>query len=81
MPLAPDWRSASAYAHAYEFDLREFAWEYLRRNPDYQQDYRAAVRRAERRPVERIAVRWGLRFPFRSAAAGRHRSTRLAAAA
>ena len=79
MPSAPDWRSASAYAHAYEFDLREFAWEYLRRNPDYRQDYRAAVRRNGR--IERLAVRWGLRFPFRSAAAGRHRSTRLAAAA
>jgi len=47
MPSAPDSRSASAYAHMYEYDLREFAWEYLRRNPDYQQDYRAAVRRAE----------------------------------
>ena len=47
MPSAPDSRSASAYAHMYEYDLGEFAWEYLRRNPDYQQDYRAAVRRAE----------------------------------
>ena len=61
MPSAPDWRSASAYAHAYEYDLREFAWEYLRRNPSYQEDYRAAVRSAERRRVERSAVRWGLR--------------------
>src|ERR1700682_4887424 len=30
MPSAPDWRSASAYAHVHEFHLRELAWEYLR---------------------------------------------------
>jgi hypothetical protein len=81
MPSARDWRSASAYAHAYEFDPRDFAWEYLRRNPGYRQDYSAAVRRGERRQAETLAVRWGLRFPFRSAAAGRHGSIRLAAAA
>ena len=81
MPSAPDWRSASAYAHAYEFHLREFAWEYLRRNSSYQRDYRATVRRTEGTQVETLAVRWGLRFPFRPGTTGRQRSAGLAAAA
>ena len=81
MPSAPDWRSASAYAHVHEFNLREFAWEYLRRNSNYQRDYRTAVRRTESRQAETLAARWGLRFPFRSAAAGRQHSSGLAAAA
>jgi hypothetical protein len=81
MPSVPDWRSASVYTHAYEIHLREFAWEYLRRNSNYQRDYRTAVRRTESRQAETLAVRWGLRFPFRSAAAGRQHSAGLAAAA
>ena len=35
MPSAPDWRSASAYAYVHELSRREFAWEYLRRDPSY----------------------------------------------
>src|SRR3984893_16025731 len=64
MPSAPDWRSASAYAHVHEFHLREFAWEYLRRNSAYQRDYRTASRQTERRQVETLAVRWDCAFSF-----------------
>ena len=60
MPSAPDWRSASAYAHAYEIHLREFAWEFLRRNPDYQRDYRTAVRRMESSPSRNISRPMGI---------------------
>src|ERR1700745_1193311 len=45
MPSAPDWRSASAYAYVHELNRREFAWEYLRRNPSYKRDYRGAIPR------------------------------------
>ena len=81
MPSAPDWRSASAYAHAYELDLREFAWEYLRRNSGYQRDYHAAIRRTERRHIDTSVLRWGLPFPFRPTSAGRQYSTGLVATA
>jgi len=64
MPSAPDWRSASDYAYVHELNRREFAWEYLRRNPSYKRDYRGAVRRMESAHIDAFAVRWGLRFLF-----------------
>ena len=45
MPSAPDWRSASAYAYVHELSRREFAWEYLRRDPSYKRDYHAVAHR------------------------------------
>jgi Family of unknown function (DUF6499) len=81
MPSAPDWRSASAYAYVHELNRREFAWEYLRRNPSYKRDYRGAVHRMESTRIDAFALRWGVRFPFRPAPAGRQRSTGLAAMA
>ena len=68
MPSAPDWRSASAYAYVHELNRREFAWEYLRRNPSYKRDYRGAIHRME--SIDAFALRWGVRFPFRPAPAG-----------
>ena len=62
MPSAPDWRSASAYAYVHELNRREFAWEYLRRNPSYKRDYRGANHRME--SIDAFALRWGVRFPF-----------------
>lgn len=36
----PDWRDASAYpVKADDLSLSQWAWEFLRRNPDYQKDY------------------------------------------
>jgi Family of unknown function (DUF6499) len=81
MPSAPDWRSASAYAYVQELNRRELAWEYLRRNPSYKGDYRAAVRRTENTRIDAFALRWGVRFPFRPAPTGRQHSTGLAATA
>jgi hypothetical protein len=55
-----DWRSASGYDGAQDAEITGFAWECLRRNPNYQRDYRgvtpAAVVSAEFRQ------RWGLCF-------------------
>ena len=34
-----DWRSAASYEEVLEFDAAGFAWEYLRRNPEYQAEY------------------------------------------
>jgi predicted nucleic acid-binding protein len=81
MPSAPDWRSASAYAYVHELNRREFAWEYLRRNPSYKRDYRGAVHRLESTRIDAFALRWGVRFPFRPAFARRQRPFGLAATA
>ena len=43
MPPVPDWRSAAAYAYLDDLNPSELAWEFLRRNLDYQRDYRAAA--------------------------------------
>ena len=34
-----DWRSPDTYDHAAEFEPTGFAWECLRRNPEYHRDH------------------------------------------
>ena len=43
MPQGGGWRSEAAYDYVCELGPSEFAWEFLRRNPDYRRDYRAVV--------------------------------------
>ena len=80
MPSIPDWRSTAAYAYLNELDPAQLAWEFLRRNPAYKRDYRTAIRRLARGHTDAFSSRWGLRFPFRSAAASRRCSAGLASA-
>ncbi|WP_449230066.1 transcriptional regulator domain-containing protein [Azospirillum doebereinerae] len=55
-----DWRSAAAYADTALLPVSGWAWEFLRRNPEYRAGTRAAVpRSAEYAAVGR---RWGLSF-------------------
>jgi Family of unknown function (DUF6499) len=63
-----DWRSAAAYAYVEDLNRAELAWEFLRRNPDYRRDYRAAARRAAGQAEfpKPLILRWGLPFPDRS---------------
>ena len=67
MPLASNWRSSACYAYVTELHPAELAWEFLRRNPDYQRDYQATIG-AKRGgdPAEALARRLGLRFRGRS---------------
>lgn len=61
-PDASRWRSAEAYDYLDDLSAADLAWEYLRRNPDYQKDFQTA-------PAIGAAdwtARWGLRFPRRS---------------
>jgi len=71
MPPVPDWRSAAAYAYLNDLNPAELAWEFLRRNPDYQRDYRAASGETAGQAEfsEALIVRWGLQFPDRSGSA------------
>jgi hypothetical protein len=61
---SPDWRSEAAYADLEAANLRDFAWEYLRRNPAYARDWRAAAAAAAASgETDDVAMqRWSLRF-------------------
>ncbi|WP_083850576.1 transcriptional regulator domain-containing protein [Rhodovulum sp. PH10] len=67
MPIGSDWRSPTAYAYVSDLEPADLAWEFLRRNPAYQRDYRKAVRRPA--STEELFVRrWGMPFRGRSRA-------------
>jgi transcriptional regulator len=78
-----DWRVGSDYDHVEELGLTGLAWEFLRRNPQYQSDYLAATRGVGGRDAPGsgggLPPRWGLRFPG-GPGAGRARNGLLLAA-
>ncbi|MFW7342274.1 DUF2285 domain-containing protein [Pollutimonas sp. H1-120] len=50
------WYPTAAYLYVLHLDRHALAWEYLRRHPDYQQDWLRRIRRPQ------AAQRWGLRL-------------------
>lgn len=64
MPRRPDWRSPSDYDYLKELDRAELAWEFLRRNPEYQKDF-ARIVDVTKRKATVVAERWGLCFRLR----------------
>jgi len=79
----PDWRSPAAYSYLNDLDLAGFAWEFLRRNPDYRRNFRSVVGKPKGQTqfAQQSMTRWGLRFRHRSDPARGHRTADLAAAA
>ncbi|MES0110036.1 DUF6499 domain-containing protein [Mesorhizobium sp. M0013] len=67
-PDTSQWRSSSTYDYLDDLAAPNLAWEWLRRNADYQRDYHEVEHPdADRqRLAEMMRVRWGLRFPCRS---------------
>ena len=57
-----DWRSRAAYQYAAAMEPESLAWEFLRRNPDYRETYKAVSAQADD-GTDGPARRWGLRFP------------------
>ena len=62
-----DWRTPGAYEELRSLDAPGFAWEYLRRNSDFQQDRRELERAArqgvlDQAEADAFARRWGVRF-------------------
>lgn len=73
-PPAPsrDWQKESDYRDLENLDRRGFAWEYLRRNPDYRDQHKhdasvldlshQGVRVIIPSAVSSLPISWGLRF-------------------
>lgn len=55
-PVAPVWHDRRTYAYTQHLSRDAWAWEFLRRNPDY----RAAWRRATAPPINRHGIAWGI---------------------
>jgi len=64
----PDWRSPDVARHYAKYDYADFAQAFLRRNPDYVDDYEKtqSIKGDPKRQAatELLAGRWGLIFPF-----------------
>jgi Family of unknown function (DUF6499) len=85
MPASSNWRSPNENDYLKHLDRAGFAWEFLRRNQTYQEDYETIVRGATSdvgsggTTSEALARRWGLSFPGRSKACRRPSGCVLAA--
>ncbi len=63
----PDWRSPRFAEALSRLDRAGFAWEFLRRNPDYRADYKRVVREGQGGAADAaVGERWGLCFCLRS---------------
>ncbi|WP_184064407.1 transcriptional regulator domain-containing protein [Sphingosinicella soli] len=70
MAEPPDWRLQTTERALNRLERQGFAWEFLRRNPDYRSDYdrlrsAPASRPGASLPHRSAALQWGLRFPAR----------------
>lgn len=65
VPDTSQWRDEAAYDYLDQVPAAGFAWEWLRRNAHYQQDYQSLRRKSPEMNnfEEVIQRRWGLRFP------------------
>jgi len=69
MPLKRDWRDENDYEFTKKLTPQGWAWEFLRRNPDYQKDWKELLKRyqhetkrnsvPDRIDVKGAATKWG----------------------
>ena len=73
-PAWPDWRDEEQYRHMLDLDRAGWAWEWVRRSPDYAENLRDEQPTDSRRQtsdrrrtdivlLEQMPSRWGLCFP------------------
>lgn len=62
MVAQANWRNAETYQYLEDLNSAELAWEFLRRNFDYQQEV-ADSNPLNDRAVAALNAHWGLRFP------------------
>ncbi|MBX9934197.1 MAG: hypothetical protein K2Y56_22205 [Methylobacterium sp.] len=79
MPEQGTWRISTAYDYVNELDAPDLAWEFLRRNPEYQQDYTRLKRRGlgEDQAAAALSAKWGLSFRGRPQPSGPQRERGL----
>ncbi len=70
MTEPPDWRLQQTERALNRLERQGFAWEFLRRNPDYRSEYDSLHRTPTSQPgatsrQRSTAPQWGLRFPDR----------------
>ncbi len=78
--MAPiDWRRPETYEKIHDLDAVGFAWEYLRRNPDYRRAYidSGDTTTAFGHEIPSPVRHWGLSFPGRSRAFNQRTSSVL----
>jgi len=70
MPEDGLWRSESAYEYVEALDAAGLAWEFLRRNSEYREDFLRASTDTQLNPFSTAAFarKWGLPFCCRSSA-------------
>ena len=62
-----DWRSEQDYANFDKAETDAFAWEYLRRDNEYEQDFRNLTSAAQASVApHQFRKKWGLSFRSRS---------------
>ena len=65
MPRTTNWRSPQVVDALLDFDRADLAWEFLRRNPDYREDFRQTLQRvatgeiSEEAAMMEFSRRWG----------------------
>lgn len=66
-PDASQWRLSAHYDHVDDLTASDLAWEWLRRNDDYDHDFEAldGANVSPQALTEKIRQHWGLRFPGR----------------
>jgi Family of unknown function (DUF6499) len=58
-----DWRSEQAYANFEKAETADMAWEWLRRDSEYQTDYKTLVSNGRSGAVTHVfRQKWGLSF-------------------
>ncbi|WP_420831282.1 transcriptional regulator domain-containing protein [Bradyrhizobium acaciae] len=57
-----DWRSESAYQDLRKAEAADIAWEWLRRDREYQEDYNALSRKGRSGAADQFRLKWGLTF-------------------
>ena len=78
MPKQGTWRLSAAYDYVNDLDAPDLAWEFLRRNPEYQQDYaRLSVEGDDGKSAAALSDRWGLSFRGRSRTVGPDRKSHM----
>ncbi|MGY4158075.1 hypothetical protein ACVINW_003917 [Bradyrhizobium sp. USDA 4461] len=57
-----DWRSESAYHNVSKAEPADIAWEWLRRDREYQKDFGALVESKGSDGRDHFRLKWGLTF-------------------